>query len=556
MKHRVYMRDWHYNAGIVGFLALLHDFNAELKDIEGLNIEDNYIEFDDSLLDGLYEKHKKHLFEKFNPIRVCTNKINEIVKEREEDKGKKNKYTIKKVRETLGKYHPRLTDALLAERKYEGLEVDKYIAQLTQLRDNELSESPGALYKRLLKSEEGEEVIQLFLPKTPNRPFNYNNLKKHIDSILNIKEVKKIKDDQLCIFCQERKHSGKVLNNTNISNFIGFNDDCINWTWGGAIGNFKICSVCAFIYSCAFHVMPYTNKKEGNEKWKTYYYTLNYNSSILDLYENTINFITEIEIEKQDTFTAMISSVINIINEKQSEYTSKSINFIEIQNNETISNLQARGYNLYNFNIGKELGEFLDNALKNKKLPKGYIEYAVGTDNKKKKSRVYLGDNLIRKTVNNEICYTYLDELIRQFMKAKSETTKHKWNDCEKQKKTVEYIFSYINFMKKGEDMNEKEAIIKKGFANGKSLRNRMKAKEKENQINGLVYGFLNDLKITDTQKFLDRYMRVIMANDERLSFGEKEMSDKDNFIQFGYSFINGLMFEGFDKNNENNKGE
>ena len=56
------------------------------------------------------------------------------------------------------------------------------------------------------------------------------------------------------------------------------------------------------------------------------------------------------------------------------------------------------------------------------------------------------------------------------------------------------------------------ELIVKKAFVNGKALREKLKEKDKENQINGLVYQFLNDLKIADKEKFLDKYMRIMVS--------------------------------------------
>ena len=41
MKHRVYMRDWFFNAGIIGFLRVVSD-GKHIEDISGLNIGENY----------------------------------------------------------------------------------------------------------------------------------------------------------------------------------------------------------------------------------------------------------------------------------------------------------------------------------------------------------------------------------------------------------------------------------------------------------------------------------------------------------------------------------
>jgi len=101
-------------------------------------------------------------------------------------------------------------------------------------------------------------------------------------------------------------------------------------------------------------------------------------------------------------------------------------------------------------------------------------------------------------------------------------------------------------------NMEEKNKInIGKAFNNGKDLRRKLIDAKKVNQINSIVYGMLNDLKIADKEKFLDKYIRLMMSYNMRISFGKDEMSNTDDFLQFGYSFVSGLLSE--DKN-ENSK--
>lgn len=85
------------------------------------------------------------------------------------------------------------------------------------------------------------------------------------------------------------------------------------------------------------------------------------------------------------------------------------------------------------------------------------------------------------------------------------------------------------------------EKISKKGFANGIQLRKEF-GKERENQINGLAYQFLNDLKVADRDKFLDKYLRISISNKLESRFGQDELNSKEAFLHFGYSFINGLL--------------
>jgi hypothetical protein len=41
------------------------------------------------------------------------------------------------------------------------------------------------------------------------------------------------------------------------------------------------------------------------------------------------------------------------------------------------------------------------------------------------------------------------------------------------------------------------------------------------------------------------------MSYDMKLSFGKDEMEDIDNFLQFGYSFVNGLLYKEYEKPEE-----
>jgi len=85
------------------------------------------------------------------------------------------------------------------------------------------------------------------------------------------------------------------------------------------------------------------------------------------------------------------------------------------------------------------------------------------------------------------------------------------------------------------------EKISTKGFVNGKELRKNL-GKDRENQINGLAYQFLNDLKVADRDKFLDKYLRISISNKLESRFGQDEMNSKEAFLHFGYGFINGLL--------------
>lgn len=62
---RVYLGDWAYNAGIVGFIEIMLD-GQELDKQNIIKVGDNYIEFDRSSLIGFSEKFFKKAYERYS----------------------------------------------------------------------------------------------------------------------------------------------------------------------------------------------------------------------------------------------------------------------------------------------------------------------------------------------------------------------------------------------------------------------------------------------------------------------------------------------------------
>jgi CRISPR-associated protein Cst1 len=117
------------------------------------------------------------------------------------------------------------------------------------------------------------------------------------------------------------------------------------------------------------------------------------------------------------------------------------------------------------------------------------------------------------------------------------------------------YILKYIKYIKGGFSMDDFSKIVNKGYYNGVELANKI---ESENKIKGIAYQLLNDLKIGDRYAFIDKYTRLSIAYGLPIKLGSnEELLDIDNFMQFGYAFINGLL-SNFGKNNQqtNNQEE
>ncbi|MGB9763346.1 MAG: type I-B CRISPR-associated protein Cas8b1/Cst1, partial [Minisyncoccia bacterium] len=158
---------------------------------------------------------------------------------------------------------------------------------------------------------------------------------------------------------------------------------------------------------------------------------------------------------------------------------------------------------------------------------------------------------ILKKTIERNLNYNDIDRYFRMYFPSKSNNFEFNSNIYS----IVDYILKYISYIFLG-GMMDLEKISKKGFVNGKQLREQLIKKEKENQINGLAYQFLNDLKVGDRDKFLDKYLRVSISNKMESRFGQDEMNSKEAFLHFGYSFINGLLNTYENNSNKENKNE
>ncbi|MDD5524985.1 MAG: type I-B CRISPR-associated protein Cas8b1/Cst1 [Smithella sp.] len=147
---------------------------------------------------------------------------------------------------------------------------------------------------------------------------------------------------------------------------------------------------------------------------------------------------------------------------------------------------------------------------------------------------IRIGDEILRYIYSRTLSYNHLNQYCRISI---SKNIESKYFNLEK---VCNVIIEYISLLKGGRMDISKST--KKGFASGKGLYEVLKGNKRENQIDGLAFQFLNDLKVQDWQKFFDRYSRLAMANNLHIAFGLDEMNDMDVFQQFGYSFVLGLV--------------
>jgi len=545
---RVYTKDWYYNAGIVGFLYVLGDGEVNIDRIESfyqgsLIIAENCLEFAPSILAGFFEKYKKLAFvklfdldsykERLNRLEIKVNQItsNNIPKKLLSDTGLNGKVVNNFIKDFCGV----LLEEMIKQDKSSFIsDLDnKIIEKLNNYNDLFI------IYDEL-NNNENSNFIDYFLEiEVSKKLCNYKNIEEYINVISqNNFAIDNITDSQKCGSCLAYKKEYDFSNA--ISQIVGFNSDNSNWIWGFKSSKVKICALCALIYSCALHGMVIMKRKVDNE-YKNFLYFLNRNTDIKTMYNSVMLFKTKFEeAQNQDKpfYILMNELIYELVKEKASDFL-ENINFIEIAEND-FGGQSTKSYNVYNYNITPELAKFIVETDQNK-IPKGY--YIQDND---KNLRIDIYEEILRKTINISICYADLNNYFNYYLKNKGHYNIYN---------VMIYILKYIRYITGGFSMEDFSKIVNKGYYNGKDLAQRIGT---ENKIKGIAYQLLNDLKIGDRYAFIDKYTRLSMAYGIPIKLGNnEELVDIDSFMQFGYAFINGLL-SNFGQNNqqENNQQE
>jgi len=522
MKHRVYMRDWYFNAGVIGFLSTVAA-GRDLKDIQGLLLGDNYIEFDDIVFDDFKESFTKQAFLKFFKKRSYTKKLQGLLEDFEEKKEKiKPNIITKKISNSEGSLYKNFL-RLLYNQFYKAQHTEELIERLKSAIETIEGYTGHQILSLMSTSKEGTESVVNFVRIKLIGICSEKSIIKFIEDACTIDYSKKIEQKDICLSCQERKASYEF--NNAISNIIGFNKDNSNWSWGYKSVKNKICPICSLIYTCALISFAYILRRRDNN-WLNCFYFLNYNASIDELYKSTERFKLQLQDNNDEPLYVMIKETVRVIRSAQTDNINRNVNFIEIITNPILKGRSTEGYNIYNYNIDKEVASFLYPFMSEDRLPKGY--YRV------KNVFFNIDEELLKLTIQRQIDFSSLHRYFDMYV-SDSVVTQYNLNTI------TSYIFRYIQHLRR-ETMEKSKRIVKKGFRNGIELRDRLISAKKENQIDGLVYGFLNDLKISDREKFLDKYIRIMMTHKLPMFFSEDEMLDTDYFLQFGYSFVNGLL--------------
>lgn len=146
MKIKVYLNDWFYNAGIVGFLRIL-----EANDDEFAIKRNNYIEFDTESLRKFHKYYFKYFFQKYN--------VAENVENRTKNSFDYLENNIEVILENKDKEKER-KDKIKSNKKYIKDTIKKQLDKIKKIDENTYEEMKEQ-YELIEKSSTKQEIIEI-----------------------------------------------------------------------------------------------------------------------------------------------------------------------------------------------------------------------------------------------------------------------------------------------------------------------------------------------------------------------------------------------------------
>ncbi len=540
MKERVYLGDWAYNAGIIGFLNIMLD-GKEIDSQDIITIGDNYIEFEREKLVGFSDKFFKKAYERYSRTDDIFNLANNLL-DKVKNKGidVKNKGIDKDLKQEVTQFKSRvesfskLKQALEKEKvnlskNCDEKDVLQYIQKIIEIiskTKDEFIENDVKTYLGTISSlYGGKSFLNVSVSKNLKEKF-ISDFEKPI-----LEGASKKDKDHKCIFCGERQAKKNAMLDTGLVSFLGANKDNKNFFW-----NFNpklpICEICELIYFCIFAGLSEFRVRQ-NKKYYLKYYFVDKNTSVKDLY-NANKLFSQLMAKEENLLKE--KSIVNFINDyvllklsEESKYSLANIAFIEVDLTGLVK--------VYGFNISREKAEFvISNKEKLKRLTGTYI--------KAKDTTTYLFSSFVQQFFNNTLGYQFLETIERLYissLKPNSGITK-KLSAYKLQLFNI-LIYEYIQKIKKRGEIWMDDRQLWRMYYYGQQFKKEFINSNSENKINSLAYRLISALRIGDVNTFMNLIVRTYMSFEKEIpSLFVNCINDSDKFCALGYSFVNGLL--------------
>lgn len=604
IKLKVYLNDWFYNMGIIGFIRIVEKAGRKNE----LIIKDNYLEFDSSILNDFNNMYFDYFLSEYDISKRMKNSLDRTLNYlknnpkniKEDSKGikenlKKQVDKVKKIDESIyvkmnnilnqfkdikkkddidlleatckeflnlmsiEKINERLTLNL-----YKFIVGDNYFGQPSYFNvvnsKASLKEQKEIMYKdyirkilescrlnSLLQNNNLEDIKGYMKESLEDKTINddigkiYRKLSKK-KSMDDIKEYIYGDDFINCSLCG--KH--KSLNNYTESNFAPLavsNNNSKNMFWNLET-QYPICDLCKLILFCTPAGATTINK---------------YNIAVKKRLHS--NAKSEKAIKTDDfyyqAFVNLDSSVKTLleINEMFRQRKNSENPFDDLILNIITENIEKSKWQLqnilfveFNASVG---GKSCEMSYFN--IPKFTAEFFV-KDGEKILSKIY-SKKFKGAIVDNILKNTDINGLINDELREKIRSENKNGQDC-----FLACIARHrINCYKGGnKEVNDKK--MKAIYYSGRELHDYFKDNKHENKITSIGYKLLNASKVRNKSEFMDTILRIYMSANKSVPqiFLDIMLEKELDFETIAHSFISGLISEKYEGSTkqEGNKNE
>ncbi|WP_456455743.1 type I-B CRISPR-associated protein Cas8b1/Cst1 [Thermovibrio sp.] len=543
---RIYLGDWLYNAGIVGLLRALGGsyskdgklHSEEGKVIEGVTLEENFIEIQRELLKGYAENFFKRAAKNFIDSSLRGRKFVVSKEPTVEDLKKLNKQLKGVVRyfKTLEVNLPaRISKENLFEAKEELEKAVKELKEFLQRLPEEETENLALkwLSKGFFPKRGGDSKSAPH--KSKENFFKKVELPLFSELRLFEKKVGKEKISVPCIICQEREAKevgGKVLSfDTYVSGFAGLNKDAVNFIHLDAkIKNLPICEVCNLVLMSV--PLGVVESSDGT------FLFVNNSSSAEELFNDNQRFEAILLKSATNPLLDFFTEKLLMKEKEKAELSLVGVAVVEIEFG-TFPRVKS-------FNLSLKKAKFFttrDFTETLKRLRTAYYKEGSYTEN--------LLYRTVEMILSDRVSHLYLHRLLKLYLKGKSKEVSLVFSPYHLNLVNLTFLRYFKTVLEDRMSVNLSENELWFLWKRGNELKKELERADSENKINSLAFKLLNALKTGNYHRFLDILLRVYSGlNLEVPSTFVRVMTNEETFKTAGYSFVCGLL------NNRTKKGE
>ncbi|MGN1298206.1 MAG: type I-B CRISPR-associated protein Cas8b1/Cst1 [Clostridia bacterium] len=616
MKTRIYLREWFYNAGIVGFLRIL-----EKNQDQFAKIGENYIEFETEKLKNFASYYFNYFFEKYNIAKKVEEKLEKSFRKIEQDiltepkdrtenkaiqgKIKTEKKYIKQVLKTqmdkIKKFDEQTYEQMLQDyNAIDTIEQKEEIEKLNEIQNN-LKERLNKdninkrltmnLFKSILsKSYFGQpsflNVVKTALSYEEQQEVMYKDYISNIietaylqDILENRKTLEEIETDleiklQNNILTDEVE---KVYHNI-IKKYIEKNKDITEIQSYIKEKVFSNCYMCenANTLTSSYSESNFVPLAISSDNMKNFFWNQNAEFPVCDICKLILFCIP-----------AGITSITKTIKENGQYKEKEVLSFVNYDTD--VENLVK--YN-NNFGMGRKIDKNINNPyselilniveqdekisewqLQNIFVVEFETEYLAFSRMEYFNIKRYVAKffkGYAKSKLNTILDYKYKLEIVDAILKNKE--IQHIINRRlreELQKENRNGYSSYLatqvrttleilkkeesNLEEKIEKANNKLKVI---FILGNNIYAELKKNNNENKLDGYIYKMLNSIKGNRKDEFIDTAIRVIWSSGKDIPEILIKNNEGVDWKELGHSFIAGLTQAGYIKNEEVKENE